>query len=199
MIRTAAVGVANHTGWAHLVTVAWGDDAPEVVDRRRVALIGEGLPKQPYEHEAGKLPPGEAQALIAQVRASAESCALDALATLRAELAPTFEVTAIALKRQLRFDRLPQSVSEVLADLQFKYAADAMLFLEPLEAAATALGLAVTRHAKTAEYEMAAARLGMGAADAEAWLKELGKQLGPPWTAEHQRAAAAAIGLLETG
>jgi hypothetical protein len=196
MARNAALGVANHTGWAHFVTVAWGDDEPVVVDRRRVVLLGEGLPKQPYEHEAGKLPRDEAQALIARVRASAETCALDALATLRAELSPTFDIAAIALKRQLRFDVLPQSVGEVLADLQFKYAADAMLFLEPLEAAARAQGLAVTRHAKTAEYDMAAARMGVGAADAEAWLKGLGKQLGPPWTAEHQRAAAAAIGLL---
>jgi hypothetical protein len=54
----------------------------------------------------------------------------------------------------------------------------------------------VTRHAKNSEYALAAPRLGLDAAETEAWLRDLGKALGPPWTQEHQRAAAAAIALL---
>jgi hypothetical protein len=43
---------------------------------------------------------------------------------------------------------------------------------------------------------MAAERLATDAAEVEAALKALGKQLGPPSTQERQRAAAAAIALL---
>src|SRR6266540_3019245 len=45
------VSVAEHTGCAYLVCVAAPGNVPAVVDRRRVALIDQGLPTMPYEHE----------------------------------------------------------------------------------------------------------------------------------------------------
>jgi hypothetical protein len=195
MQQAAAVGVANHNGWPHLVTVAWSGEAPVVVDRRRVSLVDEALPNQPYHHEAAALPRSEAQALVDEVRRSARANASVVLATLLAELAPACQVTALAL-RATPFGALPDDVSEVLDYLPFTYIADAMLYLEALNSAGAALGLSVTRHVRGAEFELAAERLATDAAEVEAALKELGRQLGPPWTQEHQRAAAAAIALL---
>jgi hypothetical protein len=76
---TAVVGVADHCGWAVLMTVADG----ALLDRRRVELVDDGLPSLPHHHECQALPIEEAVDLIGRVRASAERHAregLDALA-----------------------------------------------------------------------------------------------------------------------
>ena len=191
----AAVGVANHNGWAHLVSMAIWEDAPVVLDRRRVTLVAPELPSMPHEHNVRDLTADAAQALVETVRQSAAAHAREALATLAAELSPSHRLTAMAL-RQSPFGALPASVAEVLDYAPFIYAADAMLYLDALAGAAEALDLTRLPHPKGAEYGLAAARLGISSADADALIKALGKPLGPPWSQEHQRAAAAAIGAL---
>ena len=64
------VSVAEHAGWAHLVCVATVGDVPAVIERRRVTLIDEGVPTQPYHHESIGMQEDEANALIARVRRS---------------------------------------------------------------------------------------------------------------------------------
>ena len=78
----AFIGVSDHGGWPVLVTVA-ADGT--FLDRLKVELVDEGLPKIPHHSEAQTLPPDatpgrypqtlpmdEAVALVEQVRASAE-------------------------------------------------------------------------------------------------------------------------------
>src|SRR6059036_2946045 len=55
------VSVAEHTGWAHLVCVAARGKVPAVIARRRVALIDQGLPTLPYEHETTAMGGGRGQ------------------------------------------------------------------------------------------------------------------------------------------
>ena len=74
------IGVSDHGGWAVLVTVA-GDGT--LLDRRRVELVDEDLPKIPHHSEGQALPLHEAVALVERVRVSAERHAklgLDAVA-----------------------------------------------------------------------------------------------------------------------
>jgi len=74
------IGVSDHGGWAVLVTVA-GDGT--LLDRRRVELVDEDLPKIPHHSEGQALPLDEAVALVERVQASAERHAklvLDAVA-----------------------------------------------------------------------------------------------------------------------
>ena len=74
------IGVSDHGGWAVLVTVA-GDGT--LLDRRRVELVDEDLPKIPHHSEGQALPLDEAVALVERVRVSAERHAmlgLDAVA-----------------------------------------------------------------------------------------------------------------------
>ena len=74
------IGVSDHGGLAVLVTVA-GDGT--LLDRRRVELVDEDLPKIPHHSEGQSLPLDEAVGLVERVRVSAERHAklgLDAVA-----------------------------------------------------------------------------------------------------------------------
>jgi hypothetical protein len=84
------IGVSDHGGWAVLVTVA-GDGT--LLDRRRVELVDEDLPKIPHHSEGQALPLDEAVALVERVRVSAERHAklgLDAVACPGASSASLF-------------------------------------------------------------------------------------------------------------
>jgi hypothetical protein len=75
----AFVGVSDHGGWAVLVTVATDG---RLLDRRRVDLVDEHLPKLPHHHEAQRLPLEEALDLVERVRISADRHATLALAAV---------------------------------------------------------------------------------------------------------------------
>lgn len=66
--QDASVGVSDHCGWAILVTVARDG---KLLDRRRVELVDEDLPKLPHHHEAQALPLAQALDLVERVRVSA--------------------------------------------------------------------------------------------------------------------------------
>jgi hypothetical protein len=80
------VSVAEHTGWAHLVCVAAHGNLPAVIARRRVALIDQGQPTMPYEHDTTAMREDEANAVIARVRRSIASRTSEALRRVMIEL-----------------------------------------------------------------------------------------------------------------
>ncbi|MGH9234211.1 MAG: hypothetical protein ACRD0R_12850, partial [Acidimicrobiales bacterium] len=125
--RPAVVGVADHSGWANLVTVAAGDDrsAPAVIDRRRCQLIGDDLPRQPY-HAAGGLDGDEAEGLVAHVVAAACAGAGRALDALLADLGSGHRIVAVAL-RSGGERPLPGTVAGVLASHSAMHAAEGQL------------------------------------------------------------------------
>src|SRR5580692_598316 len=73
---SGVIGVSDHGGWAVLVTVA---REGTLLDRRRVELVSEGLPKIPHHSECQRLPIDEAVELVERVRVSAERHAVIAL------------------------------------------------------------------------------------------------------------------------
>ena len=104
MSTDAIIGVSDHGGWAVLVPVA-GDGT--LLDRRRVELVDEHLPKIPHHSEGQALPLDEAVALVERVRASAERHAklvLDAVA-----MAVPVRILGIALRH---CPGLPLTVAE---------------------------------------------------------------------------------------
>ena len=182
---TAAVGVADHAGWAVLVTV--GPDAT-VLDRRRVELVDEGLPVLPHHHEGQKLPVGDALALVEKVRASAMRCAAQALEALaHAVEAP---VGAIALRA---CPPLPDTVEGCLADYRAQCVADTVMFRHALAEAATARGWKVAWYEAKTVFDRAAGALGRETIDD--LIAAAGKQLGAPWQKDHRMAMAAAIAM----
>jgi hypothetical protein len=170
-VRDAIVGVSDHGGWAIFVTVARDGT---LLDRRRVELVDESLPKIPHHSEGQRLPIDDAVALVERVRASAErhaALALDSVASAVPHIA------AIALRN---CPQLPASIAERITDYRARNVADWVMYRKALASAAEARGWRVHWY------------------DAKKVLSDAGdlplrKAVGPPWTSDHKLAMAAAL------
>src|SRR5688572_22090990 len=178
----AIIGISDHGGWAVLVTVA-GDGT--LLDRRRVDLVDEELPKLPHHHDAQALPLDEAEALIERVRASADRQAtrvFDAVAR-----AVPSRILGVALRER---QPLPPTIAERLRDYRAQNVADWVMYRTALAGAAEARGWRV--HWYDAKTVLEAAR-DVWPGDLDAHLLQIRKAIGPPWRKEHQVAMAATI------
>src|SRR4051794_3076468 len=109
MARTA-VGWRSHSGWAVLVAVRGPVSFPAVLARRRIELVDDSLPRQPYHAIAEQglsLPAG--QALIARVEKAALAAAVAATESLRDECG----VDAVGVVGRVR--AIPDDLEKVLA------------------------------------------------------------------------------------
>lgn len=189
------VSVAEHAGWAHVVSVAARNTVPVVVERRRVTLIESGLPTQPYHHDSLRMTEDAANALIARVKRSIDGCARDALQRLIAELATSHTVVAVAI-RQSPFPALPETVAAAWGT-QLLYSADGMLYQQAVCEAARQLGLDLHVYPRGGqELALAAERVGVTPQLLERFIVQDGRPPGPPWQQEHRRAYAAGIAAL---
>src|SRR5713226_14973 len=152
------VSVAEHTGWAHLVCVAAHGNVPAVIKRRRVALIDQGLPTMPYEHDTTAMREDEANAVIARVRRSIAARTSEALRRVVIELAPAHTAVALAI-REPPFDDLPATVASVRTSPRLLYAADGMLYQLAICHAARQLKLDVHMCRRGKEMARAAQQL----------------------------------------
>jgi len=177
------VGVADHAGWALLVTVAADGCA---LDRRRVELVDADLPNMPYHHGAQGLPVAEGVALVERVRASAEGWASRGLDALAEDMSGP--IRGIVLRE---CPPLLPTIAERVADYWSQTRADGVMYRRALARAAEARGWRVGWYvAKRALDEARAVGL---VDDLDAHLASVGKRLGPPWRKEHRVAMAAAI------
>lgn len=195
----ATVGVVEHGSSAVLVTVAPGG---ELLDRRRIDLTDRGLPTHPHHHEgswavgrylstpgARPLSLAEAVALVERVRASAARGAhegLEALAT-----AVPMPIACIAIRA---CPELPPTIEARIIDHRAQTVADSVMYRGSLATAAEALGWSVQWYDRARVFHDAAAVLGR--VDADAFLRAMGRSVGPPWQARHKLAAAAALAAL---
>src|SRR5580698_5532714 len=102
------IGVSDHGGWAVLVTVARDGT---LLDRRRVELVDDDLPKIPHHSEGQALPLDEAVPLVERVRVSAErhaKLARDLVATT-----VPWPIKGIALRQ---CPELPPTIAERVKD-----------------------------------------------------------------------------------
>jgi hypothetical protein len=176
------IGVSDHGGWAVFVTVARDGT---LLDRRRVELVGEGVPKIPHHSECQRLPIDEAVELVERVRVSAEqhtALALDAVAMA----APS--VAAVALRT---CQPLPPTIAERITDYRAQNVADWVMYRRALASAAEARGWPVYWY--DARSVFGAARQALGIEDLDAYFLKVRKQIGPPWNMDHKLAMAAAI------
>jgi hypothetical protein len=193
---SATVGAAEHSNSVVLVTLGSGD---AVVDRRRIELTGPELPTHPHHHEgswavgryldtpgARRISLADAVALVERVRAAAERGARDGLDALAAEV--TEPITCIAIRS---FPELPPTIEARIADHRAQTIADGVMYRQVLAAAAEKRGWSV--HWYDRDRVLADAAAASGRDDVDAFLKALGRPLGPPWQATHRLAAAAAL------
>ena len=156
-----------------------------VLDRRRVELVGEGLPKIPHHSEGQRLPLDEAVELVERVRVSAErhaALALDAVA-----MAVPF-VLGVALRK---CPELPATIAERLKDYFAQNNADWVMYRKALASAAEARGWPV--HWYDAKTVFDGAREALRAEDLDAYFADVRRTVGPPWNQDHKLAMAAAI------
>jgi hypothetical protein len=178
--------VADHCGWAVLVTVG---PRGTLIDRRRVELIDAALPKLPHHHECQGLPLDDAVALVARVRASAETCASACLEALAASVPA--RIVGISIRA---CPPLPATVAERIADYRAQNVADTVMYREALARAATARGWSVRWYDARRVFPDAARALDRASVDD--LLARTGKAIGPPWQKDHRVAMAAAIALI---
>ena len=177
------VGVSDHGGWAVLVTVAGGGT---LLDRRRVELVDEDLPKIPHHIEGQTLPLDEAVALVERVRLSAERHAqlgLDGVA-----MTVPGRIVGVALRH---CPELPPTVAGRIADYRARNVADWVMYRQALAGAAEARGLAVYWYDARKVFDAASEALRIE--DFDAHFLQLRRSIGPPWGKDHKIAMAAAI------
>jgi hypothetical protein len=176
------IGISDHGGWAILVTVARDGT---LLDRRRVDLVEEGLPKLPHHHDAQGLPVNEAVALVERVRSSAlrhSALALDAVTTA------VPRILGVALRQ---CPELPPSVAERIKDYRSQNVADWVMYRQALASAAEARGWPV--HCYDAKKVFDAASQALCVENLDAHFAHVRRTAGPPWDRDHKLAMAAAI------
>ena len=176
------IGVSDHAGWAVLVTVARDGT---LLDRRRVELVGEGLPKIPHHSEGQGLPLDAAVELVERVRVSAERHAVLALDAVTMAVPG---VLGVALRK---CPPLPPTIAERITDYRAQNNADWVMYRKALASAAEARGWHV--HWYDSKSVMGAARQALRVEDLDAHFIEVRRAVGPPWNNDHKLAMAAAV------
>ena len=191
----ATVGVAEHGNSAVLVTLT---ASGELVDRRRIDLTHD-LPTHPYHHEgswaigryldsswARSISLVDALALVDRVREAAARGARDGLDALAGAVGVPIAKIGIRICPEL-----PATTEEKIRDTRAANVADSVMYREALATAAAARGWAVHWYDRDSVFREASAAL--GGEDVDAFLRAMGRSLGPPWQAIHKLAAAAAL------
>ena len=176
------IGVSDHGGWAVLVTVARDGT---LLDRRRVELVDEGLPKLPHHTEGQRLPLDEAVQLVERVRVSAEKHSVLALDAVRMTVP---RILGVALRK---CPQLPPTVAERIKDYRAQNVSDWVMYRRALASAAEARGWPVLWY--DAKSVLGAARQALRVENLDAHFVQVRRAVGPPWDKDHKLAMAAAI------
>jgi hypothetical protein len=172
-------GVADHRGWAVIVTVGRGG---QIVDRRRARLVDSALPSSPFEHEAQALRLEDGIALVREVERSVD----DHVRALWDALAAEHGVAAVAIRES---PRVPTAIEEQIGSYHAQVRADSAMYLRLLVADAARRGWPVDRYDQRQVIDEATGTLDL----APEHLAAPRRELGPPWTIDHRRAFAAAL------
>ncbi|HEY1905552.1 MAG TPA: hypothetical protein VGG91_05895 [Myxococcaceae bacterium] len=192
-----ALGFSVHTGWAAMVAIARSGSTLSVLDRRRVGMLPISTSNRPEAsphvyHAARELPPEDARALLRLAEDEARSKAREALGAAIAHLHGTGHRvvgSAIITARQ----GPSRSLEEILQSHTLVHAAEGALFRAVIRAASEELGLPVIQVQAPELVRRAAVALGLRKDAVPAYLTQLGRPLGPPWTADHKAASLAAV------
>lgn len=186
MCGSASIGFRLHTGWAMLVAVADEGDALRILHRCRVELVPPGTGRFVY-HEAAELPVADAERLIEFIRHTAE-------ATARTNIRNAIEnlkVTRACIPTPAA--RVSNDLRAVLQSHAHVHAAEGALYFRATALACKHLGIQLITVRERDVWRLASVKARMSEADLKAMIAAVRKTLGPPWTADHKIAAAAAL------
>lgn len=179
----AAIGIRAHSGWGWLVAVAGRPSAVEVIERRRIAIAkpDSAGANQPY-HFAKERELPEAERHLAFCAGVSERLAYEAIAEVvnrlrRREYSPRACAILQSAGRPL------PPLAQILSSHALIHAAEGEFFRLAFWKAGERLGMRVTGIRER----------DLGAMPLRREIAELGRSLGPPWTADLKAAALAAL------
>jgi len=176
-----------HSGWAVAVAVARLGQAPRVVLRKRIELIAEDTPKQPY-HAAQSLNLKAAEKLIGHCKETVQRLAREELGALIRELqSRSFTVTGVGVL--LASGRALGTLAQSLASHAAIHTAEGELFRNALIEAAKHWRLPVVPVKERELFDRSAEKLGRPVDEIRERIKEMGAQLGPPWRMDEKLSA----------
>ena len=185
------LGIAHYFGWAVAVTASADH---QVVERRRVELIGPGVPTAPIHHRGGPhllhrsaepLDDNALAALVAVVRASvvrATSAALD-------EMATTLPEPIVSMSLRAWSTTSPKDIA-VQRRAPYESRADSVMYCQVLAELARQRGWQVHLYNSKDVEDEAVRILGERADEV---LHGPRAMLRPPWSKDHRMALAATI------
>jgi hypothetical protein len=188
----ATLGLRAHSGWAALVAIAGGVDAPSVIDRRILQLANPKTSgsKQPY-HAAEPLPFSTACQLVERCTEETYDLACTGLRATIAELQHNgFRIAGCGLIVKSR--RTLPSLEGILASHALIHAAEGQLFRDALGRGAIDCGLLITGVNERELVATATGTLGCSADQLDEHLAQIGRSLGPPWREDQKCATLAA-------
>lgn len=185
-----ALAFRAHSGWAALVALRDPIAAPLVVQRRRVDLLDQATPRQPY-HEAAKMPLPSAETFLQECAAVVESLAKKAVEAVLTELVAR-RYTIAGSSILMGSGRTPATLQATLASHAMIHTAEGDFYRNALRLACDSCGLGVVPTREKQLWEQAAAGLRRSRADLESRLCEFGRNLGPPWREDQKLCAVAA-------
>jgi hypothetical protein len=186
MDGNASIGLRLHTGWAILVAVADDGDAVRILHRCRLELLPPGTGRFVY-HEAAELALADAGRLIDSVRHDAE-------ATARKNIQSAIEnlnVTRSCISTGS--EPVSNDLGAVLRSHARIHAAESALYFDATASACKHLGIPLITVRERDVWRQASVNARMSEADLKATIAAVRKTIGPPWTADHKIAAAAAL------
>lgn len=194
-MKQAALAIRVHSGWGALVAVAGSAAAAEVLKRSRIDIVDRKMPGavQPYHFAQQQALPA-AERHLAKCAASSERLAWEgmrkAVDEVRREAAVTGCVILMGSGRAL------PELSKILASHPLIHTAEGEFFRRAFWKAAERLAIPVTGFRERDLEQQARSAFGAAAPEADRTIANLGKAMGPPWTADQKMATLAALLLL---
>ena len=190
--KSAALGFRAHSGWAAAVALGGSPRSPEVIDRRRIALIESGSPGgvQPY-HVARTMDLPKAEEFIKGVIAAIGRAALIAVRDL-AEAINGMGQQISCCGIVLASGRALPSLEATLRSHAMVHTAEGELYRAAIAKAAKNLSWRCVRVPERDLYKLAAKRLRIPEPKLRLRITEMGRAVGSPWSADEKSATLVA-------
>ena len=189
-LTPAALGFSPHSGWAAAVCLVGPVASPVVVERRRVLLTSAPLPREPY-HLAKRSEGKQAREIVADAADEARTLAAATIADLSSSVAVRgYEVVASGVISGR--GRPDFTLQQALSTHASMHNAEGWLFREALLQAGREAEVSITAVPPDAVYAETAAAVGISAPEIETRIRELGVDLGPPWSKDEKLSSAVA-------
>lgn len=184
------MGLSIHTGWAVAVLVEGTVPGVRVLDRRRLVIADPSFRADAY-HAGEELPVAETEEIVARVKAGAATAARREVGAL-VDFASGAGVP-IANVGIVGRPRTVPDVATITRSHPMMHTAEGVLYQQALADACADHGLPVTFVPPKEIPAITGRALGLDPAACDALVTATGKELGPPWRADHKMAFLAAL------